>query len=203
MLDAGSWRRLYPEADEAMVAACAAAAPEVLSRFGIVAGRQRLQFFLAQIGHESQGLAVVEEALGYSARRMMAVWPGRFPTIAATAGLVHNPAGLAERVYGGRLGNDAPGDGWRYRGRGLIQITGKATYREVGERAGIDLVTEPDAASAAATALVVAAAFWDWRGLNPVCDSGDFAAVTRRINGGTTGLAARRRWLSHVAEVLG
>lgn len=101
-----------------------------------------LAYILATAHHETGArFAPVEENLNYSAKRLTQVWPKRFPTIAAAAPYANNPQALANKVYGGRLGNTAPDDGWRYRGRGLVQVTGKDNY------AKYDLADNPDAAS--------------------------------------------------------
>jgi putative chitinase len=201
MITIDSVRRLYPDAPAGNVKAFAEQAPSLLAEFGISARPDRLHFFLAQIGHES-GLVLREENLNYSADRLRAVWPRRFPTAASTKGLAHNPRALANRVYGGRMGNDGPDDGWTYRGRGYLQITGKDGYRTVGRHSGLDLVAHPELAMALPHALRVACAFWAWKGLNAVCDTGDFTAVTRVINGGLTGLADRRAWLERVLRLV-
>src|SRR3546814_13164545 len=96
-------------------------------------------------------------------------------------------------VYGGRMGNDSRGDGWKYRGRGFIQITGKDGYREVGARAGLDLPADPGQANEPEHCLRVACAFWDWKRINARCDAGDFVAVTRRLNGEIGRASCRER----------
>ena len=155
MLDVTLLHRLYPSASAATLDGFAAQAGTVLPDFEITGTRNRLHFFLAQIGHESGGLRITEENLNYSAQRMMQVWPSRFPNLASTNGLAQNPQALANKVYGGRLGNTGPNDGWNYRGRGFIQITGKDGYREVGAIASFDLVRTPDMANDPANALRV------------------------------------------------
>lgn len=109
-----------------------------LDRWGIDTPA-RVAHFLAQVGVESGGLARVEENLSYSAERLMTVWPSRFKTLAAAQAYARNPEALANKVYGGRMGSTQPGDGWRYRGRGLKQLTGRNNYKEYAEayRVGI------------------------------------------------------------------
>jgi len=196
-------RQLYPSAAAPIIAAFASQAPALLAEFGISDRQNRLHFFLAQIGHESGGLRITEENLNYTGPRMMQVWPSRFPTLASTQGFAGNPQALANRVYGGRMGNTAPNDGWTYRGRGFIQITGKDGYQQVGQEAGLDLVANPDWPTLPEHALRVACAFWRWKNLNPKCDAGDFVGVTKRINGGTTGLQDRFNWLEKVQSLVG
>jgi putative chitinase len=196
--------QLYPRASAAHRDAFVAAEEALFGRFGLAERPIRLHFFLAQIGHESGGLTVAEENLDYSAERLREVWPRRFPDLAAARPFARNPQALANAVYAGRMGNGdaASGDGFRYRGRGYIQITGRDGYRRVGTIAGLDLEGDPDQAAAPQHALLVACAFWQWKELNPFCDLGDFRKVTRRINGGLTGLADRSAWLDKVRRLV-
>lgn len=195
-------QRLFPNAEQLHIDSWALQAPSVLAEFGILQGRNRLHFFLAQIGHESGGLKAREENMNYSAKRITQVWPKRFPTLASAAPFAHNPEALGNKVYGGRMGNDQPGDGFKYRGRGYIQITGKDGYRQVGSRIGLDLVANPQLALDPEHCLRIACGFWSWKDINPKCDEGDFVAVTKRINGGTVGLGDRRDWLRKVQQLV-
>lgn len=203
MLTSPLLKSLYPEAPARNRRYFMIQSADILSKYRISANAARLQMFLAQIGHESAGLRVQEENLNYSATRLRQVWPGRFRSAAAAAACANRPEALANRVYGGRMGNVEPGDGWRYRGRGYIQLTGREAYREVGRRSGLMLEDQPDLALDPLHALPIACSFWDWKAINPICDSGDFAAVTKRINGGTVGLEDRLAWLARVRIVLG
>ena len=195
MLSLPQLRSLYTEALPDYLTAFAAAAAALFRRSELDAARQRCHFFLAQLGHESSGLQAREECLSYSAARLVQVWPNRFPSLAAAQPYARDPEKLAESVYGGRMGNNRPGDGFRYRGRGYIQLTGRDAYRQVGQLAGLPLEERPDLANEPAHALAVACAFWQWKRLNPLCDQGDFAGVTRRINGALVGLQDRFAWL--------
>lgn len=197
-------RELYPHAAHNHVEAFAGQSETLFDQFGIGETPTRLSFFLAQVGHESGGLTIKEENLNYSAERMCAVWPSRFPTVAKARPFARNPEKLANNVYSGRMGNGPPesGDGWNYRGRGYIQITGRDGYARVGNIAGLDLVGQPNLAFDPQHALAVACAFWEWKKLNDLCDLGDYVKVTRRINGGTTGITDRRAWLDKVRRVL-
>jgi putative chitinase len=158
---------------------------------------QRLAAFLAQIGHESQGLRRTSENLNYSASRLRAVWPSRF-TESQALSLEHNPEGIANHVYGGRLGNREPGDGWRYRGRGLIQVTGRrnyeATTEELAEKLGTvpDFVLQPDLLENPRWAALSAGAYWASRHLNELADAGKLDAIGRAINGGDNGREDRQ-----------
>ena len=193
---------LYPDAPARNRRYFAAQSPDLLKKHVIDGNAGRLQMFLAQIGHESAGLRIQQENLNYSAARLRQVWPGRFRSAAAAAAYAGRPEALANLVYGGRMGNREPGDGFRYRGRGYIQLTGREAYREVGRRCGLKLEDQPDLALDPLHALPIACGFWDWKALNPLCDSGDFVAVTKRINGGTVGLEDRYAWLARVRAAL-
>lgn len=156
----------------------------------------RLAHWLGQLHHESAGFKQLVENLTYSAERLMQVWPARFTSLDQARTYAGNPEALAEKVYAGRLGNRFLGDGWRYRGRGFIQITGRANYRRFGALTGLDLEGDPDLAAGPRAAARVAGAYWRDLGLNALADQDDLEAVTRAINGGLTGLADRRRLLA-------
>lgn len=193
MLTLAQITRLYPRAP--VPARTALAAAPALARAGLHTPA-RLHAFLAQLGHESDGLTRTVESLYYTRReRLMAVWPRRFPSVEAATPYLRNSRKLAELVYGGRLGNTEPGDGARYIGRGYLQITGRANYREMGKRIGLDLEAEPERAADPEMAIEIACAYWTARGINAPADAGDFREVTRRINGGLVGYEDRLAWL--------
>lgn len=156
--------------------------------------------FLAQILHESRMLECTEENLMYSAARLMQVWPKRFPTMASAQPYAYNPRALANKVYGGRLGNIGPDDGWRYRGRGLIQITGRANYALSEELTRLPLVEQPGLLGEPKPALAASLAWW----AETIPDEAmtDVALVTRYVNGGTTGLAERQRLTDKASSYL-
>ncbi|MGX9981993.1 glycoside hydrolase family 19 protein [Methylobacterium fujisawaense] len=147
---------------------------------------------LAQVAHESGGFARTEEALSYTAGRLVEVWPSRFPTLAAAQPYARNPKALACKVYGGRLGNASPPslDGWTYRGSGGLGTTGRANFREVGAEADPDRLRTPEGF------LAPALHYWTSRGCNALADRDDVAGLTRKINGGDNGLADRRTRLA-------
>lgn len=159
--------------------------PSALSR-----GIDELNDFLAQIMHESAMLERVEENLNYtSADRICAVWPSRFKTPTDAAPFVRNPAKLANKVYGGRMGNAEAGDGWKYRGRGLLQVTGRDNYRAVGKALGLPLEENPDLLAQKEIALRASLAWWEKN--IPDAIIGDVERITRRVNGGVAGMAHR------------
>jgi len=164
------------------------------------AGDEDLSAFLGQILHESDGLTRLEENLSYSAERLTVVWPNRFPTKADAQPYARNPEALANRVYGGRMGNTDPVDGWKYRGRGPLQVTGRDNYRSVGGIVGQDLETMPELLEQPRFALEAAIAWWE----DKIPDSliGDIEKTTRRVNGGTFGLAHREDLTDKAREAL-
>lgn len=152
-------------------------------------GVKRVPQFLAQICHESQRFTRLEENLNYTTpERLRAVWPKRFKALDDALPFVRNPEGLANLVYGGRMGNNDPGDGWRYRGRGLKMVTGKSNYERFGKASGCAavecpwLLTQPDYAASSA------AWFWSEHKLDALTD---VRAITKIVNGGEIGLDDR------------
>lgn len=202
-------RQLAPNARSSYREAAANAQP-VLDRHGITQNKLRLAHFLAQILHESGALTLQVENMNYSAARLPVVWPRRFKPLGPLdpAAFANNPEKLANEVYGGRMGNVQSGDGFRYRGRGLMQLTGRESYREATRIVrgfspqAPDFEAEPDLAFSAAWALPIAAAEWDAKGCNPLADQDQITLVTQRINGGQVGIADRRDWLSRVKALL-
>lgn len=146
--------------------------------------------FLGQVLHESGMLERIEENLNYSAQRLMQVWPRRFHTLDLAKRYARMPQLLANHVYGGRMGNTAWNDGWKYRGRGLIQITGRNNYTLMENITGLPLVDEPDLLLQQEPALRASIAWWETN--VPDALLGDVARVTRVVNGGTIGLEHRR-----------
>jgi putative chitinase len=165
-------------------------------------GAAEIDDFLGQILHESQGLTRLEENLRYTTpSRICAVWPQRFTTLTSAVPFVSNPPALANKVYGGRLGNGADnGDGWKYRGRGLIMATGKENYAQLSDVLGVDLVAEPDLLAQREFALLSAIAWWE--GHVPDGVMGDIKKVTRAVNGGQIGLAERAELTDAARESL-
>ena len=173
-----------------------------------ITSAQRLAAFLAQIAEESNEFRRLVEDLDYSTMRLMEVWPHRFPTPAAAAPYAHMPEKLANHVYASRLGNgdEASGDGWRYRGRGLLQITGRANYQILTGALNHGFVDTPDDLATFAWAAVAAAHYWRSNGLNVLADVGSdasFVAITRAINGAETGLDSRRFYWTRARTALG
>ena len=164
-------------------------------------GDAELDDFLGQVLHESAMLERVEENLNYTAERMCAVWPARFPRVSDALPYARSPEALANRVYGGRLGNTQPGDGWRYRGRGLVQVTGRDNYAMVGKAVGLDLIAQPELLAQPAYALRASIAWWEGR--IPDSAMGDVVRVTKLVNGGTAGLEHRRQLTEAAGKAVG
>ena len=190
-------RRLTPHAD---VAAHAPALQAAADRFQISTPR-RVRHWLAQISAETCGLMRFEEDLHYSAEGLMGTWPSRFPTLASTSGYAGQPQALASRVYAGRGGNTQPGDGWTYRGRGDLELTFRGGYTAAGKALGQPYVDQPDLVSAPIHAALTAAWFFASSGCLARADADDLVGVTHLVNGGLTGLDARRAQLRVAAEI--
>jgi len=172
-------------------------AEETLPRFEIDTPT-RWRHFFAQTLHETQGYAKLIENLSYSAERLLDVWPRRFPTMQDALPYARNPRALANKVYGGRLGNLNAEDGWIFRGRGFLQITGRSNYQRVSDLLGRDFVRRPDDTLLPTQVLAVAAAIWKDLGANEAADTDDVVQVTKKVNGGTHGLPDRTTWFLRV-----
>ena len=169
-------------------------------RYQIV-GSKRIAAFIAQVGHESGQLTRLVESLNYSAEALQRTWPSRFSAELA-ADVARKPEQIANIVYGNRMGNAATCDGWKYRGRGLIQITGKNNYRTCGEALGLDLIAQPEVLENPQHACMSAAWFWATNGLSALADAGKFDAITQRINGGQNGATDRHTIYVRALKVL-
>lgn len=175
---------------------------DAMARFKID-GPLRVAAFLAQIGHESGQLRTLVENLNYSAEGLIRTWPKRFNLVTASS-VARKPEQIANIVYASRLGNGpaVTGDGWRYRGRGLIQITGWVNYQACGSALGLDLLTKPELLEQPVYAALSAAWFWSNDGLNELADAGQFEAITRRINGGLNGQPERLKLWAKASAAL-
>lgn len=174
--------------------------------FGITTER-RLEAFMAQMCHESGEFTRIEENLHYSAGRLLAVFPKYFKTRAqAEATARGGPVAIASLVYGGRMGNQIGTiDGYAFRGRSPIQLTGRDNYRAAGKALGVDLVNNPDKANDLDTLFRICGWFWKTRGLNSLADNGDlasFKAITKRINGGYNGLPDRLNYWARAKRII-
>lgn len=162
---------------------------------------QRIAMFLAQCGHESGGFRVIKENLNYSAAGLRKTFAKYFPNDAIANEYAKKAEKIANRVYANRMGNgdEASGDGYRYCGRGLIQLTGKQNYQAFAKDMEMDFDEATEWLSTEEGAVWSAGWFWDSRELNQWADKGDILTVTKKINGGTIGLEDRK---SHYEEAL-
>lgn len=169
--------------------------PDTASKFNINTPL-RLAHFLAQCGHESGGFKVTQENLNYSAKGLMGIFKKYFPTQALAESYQRQPQKIANKVYASRMdnGSESSGDGYKFRGRGYIQLTGRANYTAFGKAINEDIANNPDVVSGK-YALLSAAWFWSKNGLNTLADGGAsdqvVTSITKRVNGGTIGLPDR------------
>jgi putative chitinase len=161
----------------------------------------RLAYWLANIAHETAGCTRLEENLNYGAVGLMATWPRRFPDPEVAERYARQPERIANRAYALRLGNgdEASGDGWKYRGRGALQVTGRHNYRLAGAALGIDFEDAPDLLARIDHGCMAAGWFWGANALHRFADAEDFEGCLRAINGGVNGRPER---LTHLARAL-
>ena len=178
---------------------------DVLPRYEITTVL-RVAMWFAQMGHESGDLREIEENLNYSAKGLLGVFPRYFPTDELALAYQRKPEMIANRVYGNRMGNgdEQSGDGFRFHGRGLVQITGKENYTHCSQAMYDDLrlLDTPDLLCEQDGAIRSACWYWNSRQLNQWADLGDVVAVTKKINGGTIGLDDRTARYHHALAVL-
>ncbi len=167
-------------------------------------GKYRLPMFLAQIATESNQFMFVVEDLDYSAEALLRVFPREFPTSELANAYARIPEKIANRVYANRMGNgdEASGDGWKYRGRGFIQITGKDNYTAICNSLCINSINNPDLLATLPYAMDSALWYWNQNNLNEAADRQDVVLATRRINGGLNGLTQREMYYSKARKVL-
>lgn len=203
MITDDSLKQIMPRLPDVKRAAFLPALQSALNEFGVNTPKREAAF-LAQIAHESGELTIVAENLNYSAKGLMATWPKRFDPVKAQQ-YERNPQKIASYVYANRIGNgdEASGDGWRFRGRGPIQITGRENYQKYGTRLNVDLLNDPDKAATPEVGFRIAGLYWRENGLNELADAGMFETITKRINGGLKGLEDRVKYYTRAKQVLG
>lgn len=181
---------------------------ETFQRFAILTPRQQAAF-IGQCAHESANFRVLEENLNYRAATLLKLFPrtqrrawGFTPEDAAE--YERQPKKIANRIYGNRMNNrdEASGDGWRFRGRGILQLTGAANYHHASQALGVDFIMEPDLVATPQYAALTAGWFWNTQKLNALAEAGDWTGLTKRINGGTIGLEDRKNHINHALAVL-
>lgn len=165
---------------------------------------QRVAAFLAQTAHESGGYKALKENLNYRAVTLRKVFPRYFPDDATANAYAGKPEMIANRAYANRMGNgdEASGDGFRYCGRGLIQLTGKSNYQAFADSIETPVEQLPEYLGTFEGAIQSACWFWETNNLNQWADAGDMLTLTKRINGGTIGLDDRIKHYNHACEVL-
>jgi putative chitinase len=180
--------------------------PDTAAKFGIT-NPLRLAHFLAQCGHESGGWKATSENLNYSSKGLMGIFKKYFPTLALAEQYARKPEAIASRVYGGRMGNgaEATKEGFKFRGRGYIQLTGKDNYSAFDKFVPEEILANPDLV-ATKYPLMSAAWFFNKNGLWSICDKGadqgTVTAVTKRVNGGTIGLPDRIKHFNEYYNLL-
>ncbi len=176
---------------------------QTLPKYGIADSPTRMAHFFSQILHESGLMRFDMENLNYSARALRAVFGKYFQTDEEAEAYKRQPERIANRVYANRMGNrsESSGDGWKYRGRGLMQLTGRSNYKAFAEWVGDERVVDDPDLVASEYAVHSAVFYWDKNNLNALADRDDVVRMTRRINGGTNGLTHRRELL-HKAQGL-
>jgi putative chitinase len=177
---------------------------ETFERFNINTHRKQ-GAFIGQMSHECGNFTKFEEGLSYSAERLTKIWPKRFPTLESAQPYARNGKALANKVYANRMGNrdEASGDGFRFRGRGAVQLTGYSQYFHASKALGVDFVMEPDLVATPKYAILTAGFFWDTHKCNEIAETGDWAKLTKTINGGLIGLDDRVKHINHALAVLG
>ena len=166
---------------------------------------QRVAAFIAQAAHESGGFTALHENLNYRAVTLRKVFPKYFPTDEMAAQYAQQPERIANRVYANRMGNgpEESGDGFRYCGRGLIQLTGQQNYQNFADSIETPLEQIPDFLQTFEGAVQSACWFWENNNLNQYADTDDILTMTKRINGGTIGLEDRKKHYEHAKHVFG
>ena len=165
----------------------------------------RLAHFLGQLAHETGGFKYQEELFRYSGGRLWSLFRHRFRDEAEAELFAGQPEKIANRVYAGRLGNgdESSGDGWRYRGRGVILLTGRGNYHKMSGRIGVDLVSDPDLGIDPEVSLAIAAVWWTDRKVNELADADDVAGITRKLSGGYLHLDNRAALVARAKAVVG
>ncbi len=178
----------------------------VLKSYGIMSNTKRFTHFLAQLAHESALFLRLEENLNYSGSALWGMFRKYFKSEEEAQSFHRKREQIANRIYANRMGNgdEASGDGWRYRGRGFIQLTGRENYRSIGALLNEDLEGNPDRVrDEPLLALKVACEYWKSRDLNRYADADDIEQITKRINGGYNGLKHRKELLEQAKKLWG
>lgn len=203
MITIEQFQSILPNCPSDRVAACYPCLVNSLEEFQITTPL-RIAAFIAQTAHESAEYRAVHENLNYSAAALVSIWPSHF-TQKSAATYARQPEKIANHVYANRNGNgdEASGDGWRFCGRGYIQITFRDNYRQCSEALKADLLTSPELLEQPDFAFRSAGWYWDSRKLNDLADREDFVGITKKINGGLNGQDDRQKYYDRAKTVLG
>jgi len=198
-------KKLCPKTKETVLKKYALSIHETAEYYDMYVNKKRAAAFVAQIAHESGQFNFVKENLNYSAKGLMGTFKKYFPTEALAKQYERQPEKIANRVYASRMdnGDEASGDGYKFCGRGLIQLTGRNNYTNFARDLGISLDETVAYLETPEGAVSSAGWFWDQNNLNQWCDKDDFVTLTKRINGGTIGLEDRKHHYHLALELLG
>jgi putative chitinase len=176
---------------------------DTFAKFNIVSVKQQAAF-IGQCAHECGNFRTLTENLNYRAETLMKLWPKRFPTLEFAKQYEKNPKKIANSVYANRMGNrdEASGDGFRFCGRGCIQLTGHSSYFHAGKACGVDFVMNPDLVATPQYAAMTAGWFWSTHNCNALAEAQDWIGLTKKINGGTIGLDDRIKRTDQAVAVL-
>lgn len=206
MLNLSELQKLFPNAKYGYLEAIIGYESN-LAQMGITENKLRLTHFLAQAAAETGGFTIKEENGNYSPEGLLKIFHKYFKSISEARAYAHKPQAIFNKTYGGRLGNTFPGDGYKYRGRGVFQITGKGAYKEYGDKIGVDLVSNPDQAGEPNISIQLATHYWSDLKLNDWADKDDILAVSRGINGGSpkrniqpNGMSDRKSWYARIKK---
>lgn len=196
-------RAIFPTTKRETLALYVEPLNETFEKFDITTVARK-SMFLAQVGHESAGFTAVRENLNYSKDGLRKIFGKYFPTDALAAQYARQPERIANRVYANRggNGNEASGDGWRFRGRGCIQVTLRGNYESFSKAMGMDLDKVPAYLETPLGAVMSAGWFWDTRDLNALADQTRFTDMTKKINGGHNGIVHRKELWATARKVL-
>lgn len=196
-------KKCMPAATDANVELFTVPLVNAMARYQISESNRRMAAFLAQVAHESACLKYTSENLNYSATGLLKVF-GKYFSPDQAQQYARNPEMIANRVYANRMGNgpEESGDGWKYRGRGLIQLTGRDNYELLSHALGVDFIKDPDLLEKPAAAALSAGWYWHTNGLNTIADIDGFERITRKINGGLNGLADRKEQWARCRQAL-
>jgi len=160
--------------------------------------------FIGQFSYESNHFKSLEENLNYRPETLMQLWPKRFPSHEEAMKYAHQPEKIANHIYSNRMGNrdEASGDGWRFRGSAICQLTGHDNFYHAGQALGIDLVSNPDLARQPKDAAAIGGWFWATHGCNQLAEAKDYNGLTKRINGGLFGAEQRVIVMQQAERVL-